>query len=359
MSNPIKEVTKLGQSIWFDNIQRRALRNGELKTLIDRGDIRGITSNPSIFNQAISNSNDYDEEIKILAASGFNSQEIFWKVAIRDIQDASDLFLPLYEKTNGEDGFVSLEVNPKFAQDPISTISEAKSLWAEVDRPNLMIKIPATRECIPAIKETIASGINVNVTLIFSIDRYREVMHAYIEGLEKRVHSGLRISNISSVASFFISRIDSKIDTLLPEGSNLKGKSAIANAKLAYLEFEQLFKESGFRALQEIGAQFQRPLWASTSTKNEHYPNTLYVDELIGPNTVNTVPPKTLDAFRDHGNPGLTITRETDNAKQSIDNLKNEGIFIKEVTEELEREGVEAFVDSYLDLIKAIERKIK
>jgi len=357
MSNPIKEVTRLGQSIWFDNIQRRALKNGDLKTLIDRGDIRGVTSNPSIFNQAISNSNDYDEEIKVLAANGFKSQEIFWKMAIKDIQDASDLFLPLYEQTNGKDGFVSLEVNPKFAQDPISTMTEASRLWAEVDRPNLMIKIPATRECIPAIKESIASGINVNVTLIFSVDRYREVMQAYIEGLEKRVQSGLRISNISSVASFFISRIDSKIDPLLPIGSNLKGKSAIANAKLAYLEFDQLFMESGFRALKEKGGQLQRPLWASTSTKNENYPDTLYVDELIGPNTVNTVPPNTLDAFRDHGMPSLTLIQETDTAKQTIKNLKTEGISIKKVTDELEREGVDAFIDSYLDLIKSIDKK--
>ncbi|MFC2064961.1 transaldolase [Chloroflexota bacterium] len=358
MSNPIQEVINLGQSIWFDNIQRRAIKNGELKYLIDSGDIRGITSNPSIFNQAITNSDDYDEDIKNLAANGLNSQEVFWKLAVKDIQDASDLFLPLYYETKGKDGFVSLEVNPEYSQDPTATFLEAKGLWAEVDRPNLMIKIPATQKCIPAIKESIAFGINVNVTLIFSIDRYREVMQAYIEGLMERVQSGLAISNISSVASFFISRIDSKIDPLLPNDSGRKGKSAIANAKLAYLEFERLFSDRVFLELKEKGGQLQRPLWASTSTKNERYPDTLYIDELIGPDTVNTIPPHTLEAFREHGVPGLTLTREQMEAKQLINDLKSEGISFKKVTDELEREGIKAFVDSFSDLIKAIERKI-
>ncbi|MFC2028531.1 transaldolase [Chloroflexota bacterium] len=359
MNNKIKEVNNLGQSIWLDNIQRKQLKNGDLKTLIDNEVIQGITSNPSIFNNAISKTNEYDEDIRLLKSKGLSGEEIFWELAVKDIQDASDLFRQYYQESSGMDGFVSLEVNPRLSKDSKATVENARNLWERVDRPNLMIKIPATRECLPAITASIAAGINVNATLIFSIERYREVVQAFIDGLIQRVRSGSPISDIASVASFFISRMDNKVDPLLPENSNLKGKAAIANARLAYRDFKVLFSNDSFQNMRKKGGQYQRPLWASTSTKNDNYSDTLYVDQLIGPQTVNTVPPFTLDAFRDHGVPALTINRDLEDAENTIKDLGELGISFSVITSELEEEGVQAFIDAYTGLKRSIGRKMQ
>jgi transaldolase / glucose-6-phosphate isomerase len=358
MSGSIKKLTSLGQSLWYDNIQRKLLVNGELNAMIERGDIRGVTSNPTIFQNAIAKTNDYDAALIPLAWAGWDAEKIFWQLAVEDIQEACDLFKPLYEKTRGGDGYVSIEVSPLLARDTEGTIKQAQELWERVNRPNLMVKIPATREGIPAIRASIAAGININVTLIFSLARYTEVMDAYLAGLEDRVAKELPVQQIASVASFFVSRVDAKIDPRLPEDSPLRGKAAVANAKLAYEAFESIFTSPRFATLKaRFRARVQRPLWASTGTKNPAYPDTLYVDELIGPDTVNTVPPATLDAFRDHGNAKLTITDGLDEAQKIFVDLKALGISMSSVTQELEEEGVKAFADAFKSLLETIEER--
>src|SRR5215216_2621430 len=357
MSDTIKKLTTLGQSIWYDNIQRKLLESGELKAMIERGDIRGVTSNPTIFNTAIAKSTDYDSALKSLAWAGWDAEKIFWQLAIEDIRAACDAFAPLYEETNGGDGYVSLEVSPFIANDTDATIAQVEQLWARVRRPNLMVKIPATKAGIPAIRKAISVGINVNVTLIFSLQRYAEVMEAYLSGVEDHLAAGHSIQHISSVASFFVSRVDSKIDPKLSEDSPLRGKAAIANAKLAYEAFENTFATRRWENLKIKGGRVQRPLWASTSTKNPAYPDTIYIDNLIGPDTVNTVPPATLDAFRDHGVAEVTITRGLDQAKESIDQLETSGISMDVVTQELEAEGVKAFADAFTQLLKTIDER--
>ena len=360
MTNPIKKLTSLGQSLWYDNIQRKLLVNGELKAMIERGDIRGVTSNPTIFQNAIAKTTDYDAALLPLAWAGWDAEKIFWQLAIEDIQEACGLFRPLYDKTKGGDGFVSLEVSPYLANDTEGTAKQAKELWSRVNRPNLMVKIPATREGIPAIRESIAAGININITLIFALDRYAAVMDAYLAGLEDRIAQNLPINQIASVASFFVSRVDTKIDPRLPEDSPLRGKAAIANAKFAYDAFESIFTSPRFATIKaRFRARVQRPLWASTGTKNPAYPDTLYVDTLIGPDTVNTVPPATLDAFRDHGNAALTITRGLEEAQLFFAELKAQGISMSTVTKELEEEGVKSFADAFTTLIQAIDERRK
>jgi len=353
--NPIKKLTALGQSIWYDNIQRELLENGELSAMIERGDIRGVTSNPSIFQNAIANSNDYDATLKPLLAEGWGAEKIFWELAIKDIQDACDIFTSLYQKSEGSDGYVSLEVSPYLANDSEGTIKQAKELWARVNKPNLMIKIPATKAGLPAIFQAIAAGINVNVTLIFSIARYKEVIDAYLAGLEERVLAKESLEHVHSVASFFISRLDSIIDDQLPKNSPLRGKIAIANAKLAYEVFQQVFSDVRFGKLQLVQANYQRPLWASTSTKNPAYPDTLYIDELIGPATVNTVPPKTLDAFKDHGKAETTLNANLDEAHQAIADLEKAGISLDKATQDLEDAGVKSFADAFTSLLETIK----
>lgn len=355
MKNTIRDTILLGQSIWYDNIQRRLLENGDMAGLISRGDIRGMTSNPSIFNNAIANSSDYDSALVPLAKSGWGAEKIFWDLAIKDIQNAIELFTPLYQQTEGQDGFVSLEVNPSFAHDTEATYNQAKKLWNELNKPNLMVKIPATPEGLPAIRKAIADGINVNVTLIFSINRYSEVVRAYLDGINDRLRLGKSVGSIASVASFFVSRLDSKIDARLSENSKLRGKAAIANTKLAYKKFLEIFGGDEFKKLQAAGCQIQRPLWASTSTKNKNYPDTIYVDELIGANTVNTVPPATLDAFRDHGTAKITIDHGLLEAEELLKNLEKEDVFINSVTKELEEEGINAFSDAFTALLDTIE----
>jgi transaldolase/glucose-6-phosphate isomerase len=366
VSKSLIQLNALGQSIWYDNIERRLLDNGELAGMIKQGDITGITSNPTIFFNAITKSSDYDRFLKPMAWSGWTSEKIFDHLAIEDIKQAADLFLPIYEQTHFMDGYVSLEVNPQLAHDTSGTLSETIRLWNLVNRPNVMIKIPATKEGIPAITQAIRAGINVNVTLIFSINRYQEVIEAYINGLEIRVVEGHSIERVSSVASFFISRIDTKLDSILqslsrnnPLISNralgLSGKAAIANARLAYGVFQKNFVSERFEKLKLLGAKLQRPLWASTGTKNPNYSDILYIDELIGPDTVNTVPPHTLEAYKHHGKPSLTLAGKENISRNVINDIENLGISLEQVTDNLETEGVTAFFDSYSLLLKAIE----
>lgn len=359
MPNPIQKLTSLGQSLWYDNIQRKLLENGELKRLIERGDIRGVTSNPSIFNKAISSSSDYDSALIPLAWAGWDAEKIFWQLAVEDIQEACDLFMPLYEETNGGDGYVSIEVNPYDANNTEATVAQVQQLWTRVARPNLMVKIPATQVVIPAIRGSIAAGVNINITLIFSLERYAEVMIAYLDGLEDRLAAGHPIDRVNSVASFFVSRVDTKIDPKLPEGAPLRGKAAIANAKLAYEAFSAVFTTHRWESLKLKGARVQRPLWASTSTKNPAYPDTMYVDNLIGPETVNTLPPATLEAFRDHGVAEVTLTRGLDEARSVFAQLKTLGISMDEVTRELEVEGVKAFADAFTQVLSVIDERRK
>jgi transaldolase len=360
--NNSQKAFELGQSIWYDNIQRKLLENGELTRMIADGEIYGVTSNPSIFNNAIAKSNDYDADLLPLLAEGKSPIEVFEALAVKDIQAACDLFADLYEKTDGGDGYVSLEVNPELAHDTEGTVAEAKKLWNLVDRPNLMVKIPATLAGIPAVEQAITAGINVNVTLIFSQERYQMVMDAYLAGLEQRIEAGLPVDRIASVASFFVSRMDSKVDKLLEEiGTDearaLMGKSAIANAKLAYQRYMTTFGGKRFGKIKLVGGKVQRPLWASTSTKNPAYPDTLYVDTLIGADTVNTIPPKTLAAFLDHGIVADTVVKKIATQEKVLQELEDLGISVKTVTDELEAEGVSSFSKAFADLLAVIESR--
>lgn len=372
MTSTIQKLNQIGQSIWYDNIERKLLKDGTLEGMVSRGEIRGITSNPSIFNKAISQSDEYDEDIKSLTREGLSRENVYERLAISDIQAAADLFRSLYDQTDGGDGYVSLEVSPYLAHDTVQTISEANRLWNDVNRPNLMVKIPATKAGIPAITETIAAGINVNVTLIFGLDRYREVREAYLAGLEKRASAGKPVENIASVASFFISRIDTKVDkqleslldTAIPNQKGqieqLVGKTAVASGKLAFLDYEDTFGEKGTRygKLKTLGAKRQRVLWASTSTKNPAFSDTKYVEEMIGPLTINTVPPKTLVAFLDHGVVEQTIDQDFEAACNVMAGLSGLGIDLDQATQELETEGVKSFADAYTSLLDSLQKRM-
>lgn len=366
--NPIEKLHQLGQSIWYDNIERRLITTGALEGMVMRGEIRGITSNPSIFNNAISNSRDYDQELIPLAKEGKTKEEIYEALVIADIRAACDIFLPLYFKSFGADGYVSFEVNPYLASNTDETLTEAERLWNLINRPNLMVKIPATVEGLPAITQAIRKGININVTLIFSIERYKKVIDAYMQGLDQRLQADERIDQIASVASFFVSRIDTNIDKRLLDmvdngnlslnrARELLGKIAIASAKLAYDFHKQVFSSARFKDLQKQGGRIQRPLWASTSTKNSRYPDTMYVDQLIGPNTINTVPPSTLVAFRNHGCVTLTLESDLEVSKKVLRDLDALGISLQEVTQELEVQGVRTFSDAFATLLDSIERR--
>ncbi len=366
--NAIENLHKLGQSIWYDNIERKLLRNGEMEKMISQGEIRGVTSNPSIFQNAIANSGDYDSAIQPLAWSGWNSEDIFFQLAIEDIRETCDLFMPLYNQSNGGDGYVSLEVNPKLAYDSEGTYQQVIEIWQRVNRKNLMVKIPATIAGLPAIRKSIAAGVNVNITLIFSVKRYKEVIDAYLSGLEDRLENRLPLDSIASVASFFVSRVDTKVDEelekLLHEGKiskasfeSLRGKAAIANSRLAYELFEEMFSSERFANLAKNKANKQRPLWASTSTKNPDYYDVIYVEELIGENTVNTMPPKTLEAFRDHGKAEVRIKNNLQGAKELFARLEQVGVSIDAVTQSLEDEGVLAFEKAFISLLETIEQR--
>jgi transaldolase / glucose-6-phosphate isomerase len=368
--NPPVDVQQYGQSLWLDNISRKLIKTGELKRLIDEDGILGVTSNPTIFQKAIGGSDDYDEALGLLLDQ--EPYTIFESMAIEDIQQALDIFRPIYDRTGGADGYVSLEVSPLIADDTTTTVTEAKRLKQAVNRPNLMVKIPATPAGIPAIEEATAEGINVNITLIFSVKNYLDVMEAYIRGLERRVAAGEDISHIHSVASFFLSRIDTAVDRILDGNiraaqgrdvgrvtlnNKLKGKTAIANAKVAYKRFREVFYGDRFAKMRENGANIQRPLWASTGTKNAAYSDTMYIDNLIGAETVNTVPPDTLKAFKDHGTAANTIMDGVDEAEQTLDMLLEAGVNLEQVTMQLQVDGVEAFVESFRSLLDSVEAK--
>ena len=364
MTNPLAQLAKAGQSVWFDQMERRLVTSGTLQQMIDEDDLRGLTSNPTIFEKAIGGSEDYDAQLRTLASQGKSRDDIYDELVVEDIANAADVFAPVYERTNGEDGYVSLEVSPLVANDTQKTVSEAKRLFAKVGRPNLMIKIPATPEGIPAIQQTIAAGINVNVTLIFSNDVYAQVIEAYLAGLEQRAANGLPLGHISSVASFFVSRIDVQADKQIEAKRNddpsleaLLGKVAIANAKMAYQLFKEIFTSPRFLKLRDLGARVQRPLWASTGTKNPNYRDVLYVETLIGPDTVNTLPPATYDAFKDHGVVELTIEQNVDEARRVLETFEAKGFSLKAITDKLTSEGVKSFNDSFAELMTTIEAR--
>jgi transaldolase/glucose-6-phosphate isomerase len=366
MSNPLVELAKTGQSIWFDQMERRLVSGGDLKRMIDEDDLRGLTSNPTIFEKAIGGSDDYDEQLRGLAAKNKSREEIYDAITIEDIGNAADVFRPVYDRCKGNDGFCSLEVSPLFANDTAATAAEAKRLFAVLNRPNVMIKIPATPEGIPAIEESIANGININITLIFSNDVYSQVMEAYLRGLERRVEQGLPINEISSVASFFVSRIDALAEKQMeaklkdnddPEIRSLFGKVAISNAKLAYQLFKQVFSGERWEKLRHHGANVQRPLWASTGTKNPAYSDVLYIESLIGPDTVNTVPPATYKAFKDHGRVAMTLEQDLDAARDVMRKFEEKGFSLKAITGKLTEDGVKSFDESFASLMTTIEAR--
>ncbi|NBW91743.1 MAG: transaldolase [Actinobacteria bacterium] len=362
-SSRLRELfDQTGQSPWLDNLKREYLLNGEFERVISNG-IRGLTSNPTIFQKAIQGSALYDHQFLEVAEKGVSTEEIFWELVISDITDAADIFHPLYTSSSGLDGYVSVEVSPELAHDCDGTIAAAQNLHDRIGRRNVMIKIPATEACIPAIEEVISRGINVNVTLIFGLERYQEVMDAYIRGITRlKSLNSARVQEVSSVASFFISRVDSEIDRQLDALSSenalgLRGKAAIAQAKVAYAMFEKTFGSSQWQTLAQMGAQVQRPLWASTSTKNPEYPDTIYVDQLIGPHSVNTLPDSTMEAFSDHGSIEETITKNVDEAHRTLSALQSIGINMLEVADKLEREGVASFAQSFVDVLQVLEDK--
>jgi len=358
-SNKVKRIHNFDQSIWLDFIDRKLIQSGGLKKLIDEDGVRGVTSNPAIFEKAISSSSDYDAQIKEVGPKSANNDELFYNLAIKDIQDAADLFKGVYNESNGVDGFVSLEVSPHLARDTEGTINQAADLWKKVGRENVMIKIPGTAEGLPAIRKSIADGININVTLLFGLPRYEEVANAYIAGLEDRVAAGQSIDHIASVASFFLSRIDVLVDPMLEEKGvkELEGKIAIASAKKAYEIYKRVFSGERWEKLTAKGAKTQRVLWASTSSKNPAYKDTYYVEALIGPETVDTIPMETLEAYRDHGDPANRLEQDLDKATQTLDRLKQVGIDIDKITQQLEDEGIDKFNKPYDKLLQAIEEQ--
>ncbi len=356
--NSIQKLEQLGQSIWYDNISRGMIRKGELQERVNEG-LLGVTSNPTIFDKAISGSSDYDEQIGELveSKSDIDVAELIQTLMVKDIQMACDVLKPVHDRTKGLDGYVSVEVTPNKARQTQATIDEVGVLWKRIDRKNLMVKIPATKEGLPAIEQAISEGININVTLIFSVERYREVANAYISGLERRAKAGQPVSGVASVASVFVSRVDTLVDEQLekknsPDAKALLGKVAVANSKFVYRAFKEIFNSPRFDALKAKGATVQRPLWGSTGTKNPAYSDLLYVETLVGPHTVNTVPPATYSAILDHGKPSLTVENDLDAAKSTLDSAKAVGIDLNWVMKKLEDDGVASFEKSFDGLYK-------
>lgn len=372
-TNPLKELLNYGQSMWLDYIRRDLLTSGKLKALIDNDGLRGMTSNPAIFEKAIAESSLYSDILQSLASrDDLDTTARFEQVAIRDIQDAADILRPVYDSSKARDGYVSLEVSPYLAHKTKETIDEARRLWKAVNRENVMIKIPGTAAGLPAIQQTIGEGININITLLFAKDVYEKVAEAYIAGVEQLAARGGNVKKMASVASFFISRIDSLVDSKIDEKlktttdpnqqallKSLLGKVAIANGKLAYQSYQRIFSGPRWEALAAKGAQTQRVLWASTSTKNPAYRDVMYVEELIGPDTVNTMPPATIDGFRDHGKPRNSLTENVAGAKQTMDDLAKAGIPIKEVTDKLTDDAVKLFADAFDKLLAAVAKSTK
>jgi transaldolase len=370
MNARVAQLLDQGQSIWQDDISRGQITGGSLAAMIEDVGVRGVTSNPTIFEKAIAGSSDYDAQIAELSKGDLSTAEIFEQLAVTDIRNACDVFRPIYDLSNGGDGFVSIEVAPDLARDAEGTREATRRLWKEVDRPNLMIKIPGTVEGAPVVREMLAEGININITLLFSIDAYKRVANAYLDAVEERVTNGKPVDRLASVASFFVSRVDTLADRLLNEKiadtedprdkkalEELRGKVAVANAKLAYALFEELFSGPRWDALKAAGARPQRPLWASTGTKNPDYSDVLYVDTLIGPHTINTMPAKTIQAFLDHGVVKRTVDADLDQAKDVMLDLESAGISIDAITDQLENEGIASFIKSFETLLAGVEGK--
>jgi transaldolase len=364
--NPLKALLDFGQSPWMDYIRRDLLTGGELKKLIHDDGLRGMTSNPSIFAKAISTSKDYSDILESADAKKLNATQLYEKIAVRDVQDAADIFRPVYDESRHRDGYVSLEVSPTLALEMEKTLDEARRLWKMVSRPNVMIKVPGTKECLPAIRQLLEEGININITLLFAQSAYEAVAEAYIAALEARAAKGQDIAHIASVASFFVSRIDTLADSLIDEKlktasdsqqkellNSLKGKVAIANAKVTYKKYQELFSGPRWRALAAKGAQTQRLLWASTSTKNKAYRDVIYVEELIGADTVDTIPPATFDAFRDHGKLRPSLTENVDQAIKTMSDLEKAGLSMKSITDKLLVDGIKLFADAFTELLEA------
>src|SRR5215470_14981750 len=365
-TNPLMSLADFGQSVWLDYIRRSLITSGELKRLVLEDGLRGVTSNPAIFEKAIVGSTDYQAVIESKESAALDAKALYEKIAVKDVQDAADILRPVYEESKQRDGYVSLEVSPLLARDTAGTVEEARRLWKAVNRPNLMVKVPATPEGIPATRQLISEGINVNVTLLFSPEVYEQVARAYIEGLTARAASGGDVSRIASVASFFISRIDTAIDAQITSQlkttndpprrarlSALAGKVAISSAKLAYHRFTELYSGAAWEGLALKGAQPQRLLWASTSTKNPNYRDVIYVEELIGPSTVNTIPPATLNAFREHGRLRASLTEDVESAADTMEGLERAGISIKALTDTLLNDGLHLFVEAFDQLLGA------
>lgn len=359
--NPLVQLSRLGQSVWLDFITRDLLRSGELSRLIVEDGLRGMTTNPTIFEKAIAGSTLYDGDIRRLGAGGNHPGRVVEALAVADVRTACDAFRPLYETTEGRDGFVSIEVSPELAYDTEGTVVDARRLWETVDRPNVMIKIPGTKEGLPAIERCLTEGLNVNVTLLFALERYADVREAYLAALESRVRRGLPIDRLTSVASFFVSRVDGKVDKQLAsrgaDGKALAGTIAIANAQVAYADFTKTFCGDRWEALAKHGARVQRPLWASTSTKDPSYSDVYYVEALIAPDTVNTLPPETLAAYRDHGEPKVRIPQALPTARERLAKLAETGVKLQEETAFLEKDGVDKFAASWAALLKVVESK--
>jgi transaldolase len=365
----LKRLNAAGQAIWLDYIDRTMLRNGDLERRIRDDALTGMTSNPTIFEKALAEGTAYDDQIRSVAGD-FTAMELFELIATTDVRDACDAFRGTYDRTNGADGYVSIEVSPAAANDARATISEATRLWATVDRPNVMIKVPGTVEGAVAVRQLTANGINVNITLLFAIEAYKRVIDAYVAGLQDRVQAGKEISSIHSVASFFVSRVDTEIDKRLEAAiakapanqktlKSLEGKAAITNAKLAYKLFQSEIASPRWKALASSGATVQRPLWASTSTKNPAYRDVMYVEELIGPDTVNTMPPQTIEAFRDHGIVARTVDVGVDDAQRAIETLEQNGVSMRDVTDKLLSDGLASFQKSFETLLAGLEKKTK
>ena len=348
-----------GVSIWLDTLSRELLESGDFARLIAECSVTGATSNPTIFAKAITGSDRYDDQVRAAVASGTRDpQELFFALALEDVRRAADLLRPTYEATDGQDGFVSFECTPDLADDTAGTIDQSLELWRRLARPNVMIKVPATEAGVPAIEELTARGVNVNVTLLFSLARYEQVIDAYITGLERRLNAGERVDGIASVASFFVSRVDAKADVQLSDDSDLRGRVAIANARNAYWRYRARFTDERWLVLHDAGAKPQRPLWASTGTKDAAYSDVLYVDELVVPDAVNTMPEATLRAFADHGDPAGSFDWSSGAAEETLRRVAHEGVDLEAITAELERAGVRSFCKSYEDLIDCIERKV-
>jgi transaldolase len=370
-SNPLKRLAALGQSVWYDYIRRDLYKSGQLARLIQEDGLAGMTSNPTIFQKAIADTDLYDEDIRELGGGAKSPGEIFEGLAVRDVQSAADVFRPVSDETRGDDGFVSIEVQPRLARDTAGSIEEARRLWEKCARGNVMVKIPGTAEGLEAIRSCLAQGININITLLFSVDRYREVMDMYLRAMEERVSKGLPVEKIRSVASFFVSRVDTnadkKLDALASTGSPAqqeaarrpRGRLAIANARVAYQAFEEVFGSARFQALEKKGVAIQRPLWASTSTKDPAYPDLYYVEALVAPQTVDTMPPETFEAYRDHGDPKVRIREDLNGAHAVLPALANLGIDTDAIFRELEEEGIKKFADSFDSLLKAVDEKEK